>query len=147
MKNNRAKFFLSLLFVVMANALVWAQPANDNCNNATNIGALPTPGACVSGLQDGATVTLNNQTTVGATGANPYTYLTGCTGGGNMQSPALDVWYTFTATGTSLNFAISGFPNASIGIWTGSNCNNLTGVACTNIGGGGNGTLIVPTVV
>ncbi|MEW5675980.1 PKD-like domain-containing protein [Flavobacterium enshiense] len=146
MKNIFTKFCLSLLFAIVS-TLAWAQPANDNCNSATSIGSLPTPGVCASGIQDGAAVTLNNQTTVGATGANPYTYLTGCSGGGNMQSPALDVWYSFTATGTSLNFAINGFPNASIGVWTGTNCNSLTGVSCTNIGGGGNGTLVVPTLV
>ncbi|WP_035654647.1 PKD-like domain-containing protein, partial [Flavobacterium saliperosum] len=146
MKNFINKIVLSVIFVTVFGSLSWAQPANDNCNAATSFGSLPTPGACVAGLQNGATTTLSNQTTVGATGANPYVYLTGCSGGGNMQSPALDTWYSFVATGTTVNIAIAGFPSASIGVWTGSNCNNLTGVACTNIGGGGNGTLTVPSI-
>ena len=103
--------FLTLLLSLFA-VLAWAQPANDNCNNATSLGSLPTPGACISGNQDGAPITLNNQSTVGATGANPYPSLTGCASGGDMQSPALDVWYTFVATGTSADVAINGFPNA-----------------------------------
>ncbi|MFN7012909.1 MAG: beta strand repeat-containing protein, partial [Bacteroidia bacterium] len=137
--------FLLVLFLITS-SLAFAQPANDNCNNATSLGALPTPGACISGNQDGAPITLNNQSTVGATGANPYPSLTGCASGGNMQSPALDVWYTFVATGTSADVAISGFPNASIGVWTGNNCNNLTGVSCGNIPAGGNGTISIPTI-
>jgi gliding motility-associated-like protein len=140
LKNTLLTLLLSFFSV-----LAWAQPANDNCNTATNIGTLPTPGACVSGLQDGAPITLNNQSTVGATSPNPYVSLTGCSGGGNMASPALDTWYSFTTTGTLVNIAISGFPNASVGLWTG-NCNNPTGLACTNIGGGGNGTLTVPSL-
>ncbi|MFN7013575.1 MAG: PKD-like domain-containing protein, partial [Bacteroidia bacterium] len=79
--------------------------------------------------------------------ANPYVSLTGCASGGNMASPALDVWYSFTTTGTLANITISGFPNASIGFWTGT-CNGtgLTGLSCTNLGATGNGTLSIPSL-
>ena len=120
----------------------FAQPANDDCANAIDFGSLPTPGACIGGLEDGAPVTLNNQTTENATGENPYSYLTGCTGGGNMTAPALDTWYSFTATGTTANIDISGFPNASLGVWSGT-CGNLAGLACLNVNGSGSGTLTV----
>ena len=138
--------FLLVLFLITS-SLAFAQPANDNCNSATNLGVLPTPGACASGIQDGAAITLTGQSTVNATGANPYVSLTGCSGGGNMASPALDVWYSFTTSGTLANINITGFPNASIGFWTGT-CNGagLTGLSCTNLGGSGNGTLSIPSL-
>ncbi len=130
--------FVSLLL----SQLAFAQPANDDCSNAIDLGTLPTPGACIGGLQDGAAVTLTNQSTTGATGANPYSYITNCTGGGDMTAPAVDTWYTLTASGTILNIAISGFPNASIGAWTGT-CGNLSPSGCINIGASGNGTLTI----
>ncbi|WP_035119035.1 PKD-like domain-containing protein, partial [Flavobacterium cauense] len=145
MKNFITKIVLSVIFITVFGSLSWAQPANNNCSTATSFGSLPTPGACSSGLQDGATVTLSNQTTVGATGASPYVYLTGCTGGGPMQAPALDTWYSFTATGTILNLSIAGFPNASVGIWGGT-CGTPTGIACLNVPAGGNGTITIPSL-
>ena len=129
------KKFLYFFFVFCLSQKLFSQaPANNNCNGATSFGTLPAPGACIGGLQNGAPVTLNNQSTVGATGQNPYNYLTQCTGGGNMAAPALDTWYSFVASGTTINIAIAGFPSASIGLWSGT-CNNLTGVACLNVGG------------
>jgi hypothetical protein len=87
-------------------------------------------------------VTLAGQSTVGATGDNPYTYITNCSGGGDMTSPALDTWYSVIASGTILNIDISGFPNASIGAWTGT-CGNLVAAGCMNVNGTGNGTLTI----
>ena len=121
---------------------VYAQPANDDCTGATSFGSLNTPGACIAGLQNGTTTTLAGQSTVGATGLNPYTYLTACSGGGDMTSPALDTWYSFVATGTTINVSIAGFPNASVGLWEGP-CANLTGRGCMNVNGSGNGTFSV----
>ncbi|MFZ5554667.1 MAG: beta strand repeat-containing protein, partial [Bacteroidota bacterium] len=118
----------------------FAQPANDNPCSATNMGTLPAPGACVGGLQNGAPTTLNNQSTVGATGATPYVYQTGCSGGGQQASPALDTWYSFVASGNQVNVNITGFPNASVALWTGA-CNNLQAWGCANIPAGGSGTL------
>ncbi len=127
--------------------VVFAQPANNVPCSATNMGTLPTPGACTSGLQNGAATTLNSQTTVGATGATPYVYQTGCSGGGQQSAPALDTWYTFTASGTIVNIALANFPNASVAIWTGS-CNNLTAWGCMNVPNGGSASFtVLQTVV
>jgi gliding motility-associated-like protein len=127
-----------------------AQPSNDTPCNAINLGTLPTPGACGAttiGLQDGGPVTVNNQTTVGATGASPYVYQTQCSGGGNQTSPALDTWYSFVASGYIANISISGFPNASIALWTGT-CNNLsTALGCYNAPNGGAGTLTMNQLI
>ncbi|MCG2610982.1 hypothetical protein LZZ90_05635, partial [Flavobacterium sp. SM15] len=142
MKFYKQLLVSALLILFINNA--YAQPSNDNCSNATNLGTLPAPAACtVFPTETGSTVTLNNQTTVAATGASPYSYLTNCSGGGNMQAPALDVWYTFVASGSTVNVTINGFPNASIGVWSGNNCNTLNGVACGNLGGSGNGSVVV----
>lgn len=121
-----------LIISVFVSAIAISQPANDNCANATSLGSLPAPGACTAGLQNGAPVTLNSQTTVGATGSNPYNYLGNCEGGTtDMESPALDTWYSFVATGTTVNIAITGFTGANIGLWEGTNCNNLSGRGCS----------------
>ncbi len=135
---NRTTLLLLCLLFFIGNAL--AQPANDNCGGATNIGTLPTPGACISGLQNGAVTTLNNQTTVAATSPNPYVYQTGCQGGGDMTAFALDTWYVFTATGTTVNIVITGFPGVQMSIYSGT-CGNLLGRGCST-----NGTLNVTQI-
>ncbi|MDG0973828.1 MAG: hypothetical protein P8O07_06675, partial [Crocinitomicaceae bacterium] len=135
------KILLLFLFVGFS-IYAKAQPANDNCASAISLGTLPTPGPCIGGLQNGTAVTLNNQSTVGATGENPYSYLTGCTGGGNMSAPALDTWYSFTASGTTANINLSGFPQANLGVWTGA-CGNLSGLSCLTVGGSGSGSLVI----
>jgi gliding motility-associated-like protein len=146
-KSNFFRNVLSVaasLFVVSA---VFAQPSNDDCTGATDFGSLNAPSnACLGGLQNGTVSTMSGQSTVGATGVNPYTYLTNCSGvGGDMASPALDTWYSFTATGTTANIDISGFPNASVGVWEGP-CSSLTGRGCMNVGAGGAGTLVITQV-
>jgi len=140
MKN--LKYIIAIWCGLFLTEYTFAQPANDDCVGAIGMGTLPAPGPCIAGLQDGAPVTLTNQTTVNATGENPYTYMTNCQGGGDMTNPALDTWYTLVATGTILNVDISGFPNASIGIWQGS-CGNLTASGCGNIPAGGTGTVTI----
>ncbi|HXC06209.1 MAG TPA: hypothetical protein VNZ86_15735, partial [Bacteroidia bacterium] len=76
----------------------FAQPANDNCSGAIALGTLPAPNPCTGASPGvGATSTFN-LTTAGATAENPYIYQTGCNPSGSMSVPALDVWYTFTAT-------------------------------------------------
>jgi gliding motility-associated-like protein len=139
--NLKNKFF-QLAIAVLSALSAYAQPANDGCAGAISLGTLPTPGACTSGLQNGAPTTLNNQTTVGATAASPYVYQTQCTGGGNMQTFALDTWYSFTASGTTGNINISGFPNANVAVYSGS-CGNLLGRGCLILPAGGAGTLVV----
>lgn len=139
------KLFLQILVASSATFSVFAQPSNDGCAGAISLGTLPTPGACISGLQNGTATTLTNQTTVGATAASPYVYQTGCVGGGNMQTFALDTWYSFTASGTTANINITGFPNANIALYSGS-CGNLLGRGCTILPNGGSGTLTVAQI-
>ena len=51
---------------------------------------------------------------------------------------AVDVWYTFVATGTELQVNITGsIANPNVGIWSG-NCLNLTGRGCAVGDAGGN---------
>ncbi len=113
----------------------FAQPANDNCSTAQSLGTLPSPAACPNGL--GATVTVSG-TNINATAPSPYTYLLGCGTGGNQPVPALDVWYSFVASGTNATIVINpGSPalaSPAITLWQGTNCNTLSGVGCDNDG-------------
>ena len=103
----------------------------DDCSNAFDLGSLPTPNSCFGGNPSnygvGAPIT-ENGSTIGATAANPYVYMTGCQGAvPEMANGAVDVWYTFVATGTELQVNITGsIANPNVGIWSG-NCLNLTG--------------------
>ncbi|MBI1838482.1 MAG: gliding motility-associated C-terminal domain-containing protein [Flavobacteriia bacterium] len=141
MKNN-----LLIVFSLLA-LFSFAQPANDNCAGAINLGSLPTPGACSAGLQNGAVTTVTG-TTVAATSDSPFIYQTGCQGSStNMNSPSVDVWYKFTATGTILNINLTGFPNANVALWTGTGgCGSLGGYACS-IGSAGGTTNLVATQI
>ena len=77
---------VTLVFLLFSFAIIFAQPANDNCNTATTV----TPnGTCYGG------------TTVGA--ADSWQGSVGCQGGGNHP----DVWYTFTSTGSQAQFTIT----------------------------------------
>jgi len=132
---------IQLLTIVLFSATAYAQPVNDDCSGAINIGTLLSPGACIGGIQDGAPITLNNQTTVDATSPNPYDYQTACQGGGDMTVFALDTWYMFTASGTTVNVSISGYNNAEMAIYSGT-CGNLLGLGCST-----NGTMVVNQTV
>ena len=115
-------------------AKAFAQPANDNCSTATSIGSLPTPVACPTGT--GATVTYTG-TTVAGTASSPYPYMVGCSTGGSQQSPGIDVWYSFVATGTDLHLTLnSSFASPNVGLWSGS-CASLSGVDCMKGSAGG----------
>lgn len=129
---------LLLICSIFAGVAAFAQPANNNCNTAQSLGTLPTPAACPSG--DGAPVSTTG-TNIGATAPNPYTYLLGCQPSGNQAAPALDVWYSFTATGNVLNISMTGsLASPNVALWTGT-CNNLTGFDCAI--GANNGNLNV----
>jgi large repetitive protein len=142
MKKNT---LLSFIFTFCTIFTMIAQPANDNCASATNLGSLPTPGACSGGLQNG-TATSSSGTITGATPASPYVYQTGCSGGSSTATFANDVWYRFTATGTTVNISISGtISNPNIAFYEGT-CGNLGGRGC-NIGtAGGNGSLTITQI-
>ncbi|MCF8424595.1 MAG: hypothetical protein K9H41_09640, partial [Bacteroidia bacterium] len=129
-----------LLFIILLfSTKAFAQPANNECTTATNMGSLPTPGACVAGLQNGAVVSFTG-TNVGATpslqgNGNSYQSILDCEGVflNDQAGPALDVWYSFVPTGNIVNINISGYGNANFGVWTGA-CNNLQPVGCSTDG-------------
>ena len=132
---------LVLLFTIVFPLVLYSQVGNDDCGNATPLGNLPNPVNCGNGPnanEQGAPVTFNNLTNINSISESPYTTLVNCQGSGNnMASPATDVWYSFVATGNSLDITINGNINQpNVGVWTG-NCGALIGSGC-DIGGGGN---------
>lgn len=130
------KKLIIVLSFILNSILTLAQPANDDCGGAQNLGTLPTPSACPSGVGSFVNVV---GTTINATSPSPYTYLLGCQTGGNQPSPALDVWYKFVASGTQVNINITPgsapvLQSPSITLWIGTNCSTLSGVNCDNNG-------------
>jgi len=144
------KKLLLVTILLLSTLFSFAQvPANDNCSTATNLGTLPTPAACPSGV--GANVNVTNQTNINATAPSPYTTLLGCQTGGNQPGPALDVWYSFVASGNQVNINITPgtapvLQSPAITLWTGT-CGSLVGFNCDNNGtaGGNNSVLFQPT--
>ena len=124
----------------------FSQVSNDDCFNASPLGALPDPANCGNGPNNngqGDPVTFTNLTNVGAQTENPYTTLINCQGSGqDMASPATDVWYSFVPTGLSLDITINGLINdPNVALWTG-NCGTLIGAGC-DIGSGGSLTTTI----
>lgn len=127
-----------LLAPILAFSLVASAqaPANDDCSTATNLGTLPTPNSCTAATNPGMGTSVSTSgTTVGATSAFPYTYQPSCISGGSQAAPSLDVWYTFTISGTVLDVSLtSTFANPNISLWTpataGSGCSNLQALGC-----------------
>lgn len=122
-----------VLLIVLVNFNLYAQPANNNCNTAQSLGSLPATGPCSSGVQNGMPVVVSG-TTIGATATNPAVSILNCQGGtADQAAPANDVWYSFVATGSTLNVNITpGSPalaTPNIGLWTGS-CSNLQAWGC-----------------
>ena len=103
---------LVTIIILLFSLNLFSQVGNDDCANATPLGNLPNPANCGNGPNNngqGAPVTFNNLTNVNSQTENPYTTLVNCQGGGqNMASPVTDVWYSFTATGNSLDITING---------------------------------------
>lgn len=127
------KIFSLLILTTIITVQAFAQPANNNCNTAQSLGSLPTPGACIAGVQNGAATTVAG-TTIAATATSPAVSILNCQGGSADQfAPSLDVWYSFVATGTTVNINITpGSPalaNPNIGLWTGP-CSSLTAQGC-----------------
>ena len=142
------KKLLLITSFLLTTLISWAQvPANDNCNTAQNLGTLPTPAACPSGV--GAAVNVSG-TNIGATYPMPYTTLLNCQTTGNQPGPAMDVWYSFVASGNqvSINITPGAVPvlqSPAITLWTGS-CGSLVGFNCDNNGtvAGNNSALFQP---
>ncbi len=109
-------------------------PANDICTGAISLGALPTPNPCTGGNGLGAPINTTGSNLC-ATAADPYVSVINCQGGGDMASPALDVWYEFEVTGNQLDIDITNaMTNTSLGLWqdTGLGCGNLQAAGCAN---------------
>lgn len=140
------KRLITMLTILLFSCAAYSQiPANDNCSTAQNLGTLPTPATCPSGV--GAAVNVAG-TSINATAPSPYSYLLGCQTGGNQPAPALDVWYSFVASGNQANITITPgsapvLANPAITLWNGSNCASLIGYGCDNNGtAGGNNTAL-----
>ena len=122
-------------FVPNCTSPICTSPTPDDCNSACSLGILSTPPACPA-----TDVVVDNfcLSNVGATAENPYTYLTNCQGviGNDMASPAIDVWYSFTATSTSATFSVTGLNSPNIALYQGVNCTNSFGLGC-NTGSAG----------
>lgn len=137
------------LFAFLGSSIeTFAQVANDDCTTATSLGTLPAPAACTgTGTKRGATVTLTNQTNVGATASNPYPYTAACAI--NTASIPNDVWYSFTASSYQASIAVSAgtgtFTNPVITFWSGT-CGNQASSGCIT-GAAGAATLVVYQLV
>ena len=110
-----------------ANNIGAVSPGN-TCASAINIGTLNAACPC-----DGATITPTqlSGTMTGATASSPYVFQQACDGtGGDMASPAGDVWYRVTVSGPelTLNFT-SSLSQVNIGLYTGG-CAGLTAIGC-----------------
>jgi gliding motility-associated-like protein len=138
------KLLIILAFLISSMVSIAQVPANDNCSGAQNLGTLPTPAACPSGI--GTAVTVGG-TNINATYPAVYTTLLGCQTGGNQPGPAFDVWYSFVASGNIATINITPGPvpvlaSPAITLWRGS-CAGLIGVNCDNNGTvGGNNTAV-----
>lgn len=132
--------FISLISV----SIIVAQPGNDDCLSAQDIGALPSPSCSVS-VGFGAPVTITG-TLVGAIPSSQYHYLTSCSGAGGsvMSNPANDVWYKFTATGYQLVVNVtSTFSNPNVALFSGSCTSLYAAVGGCAVGTGGTVSLTV----
>ena len=137
MKNKVFLFFiLAELFCVK----LFAQPANDDCSGAINIGTLPAPAACPSGLGN---VVATNGTLVGATPSVPYLTQPNCTGG-TQASFANDVWYIYTASSNTGVFSVNSmFATPNIAIYSGTCLLMGGGVGGCAVGAGGTVSITV----
>lgn len=142
------KYILILIScITLFSSKAFAQPANDECATAQNLGTLPAPAACPSGA--GTAVTAAGTITA-ATPGNPYIYQNGCSGAGgpNMGVPANDVWYSFVASGYEAVITVnSTFANPNIAMYAGSCASLGGGVGGCAVGTGGTATLTVEQMV
>jgi|GEM_PF-1803571 len=124
-------FYLLFVSVLLT---VFSYSQGDDCANALDLGALPTPETCGNGPNNGEGVdVVNNLTNVGAIAENPYNSLLDCQGGtADQATPAADVWVTFVASGQVLDITMtSGLAGANISIYQGTTCGALNPLFCT----------------
>ena len=122
------KTTLRTLLLILMPIIGYTQ--GDDCATATFIN-LPAPNPCPA---ESGTVVSTNLTNIGATGPVPYVSIINCLGdpapGDDMYSPAVDVWVSFTVTGTVLDLDItSTMSGVSWGLWSGP-CTDLVPEAC-----------------
>ena len=138
---------LIIALLLGLNLKVFAQPTNNECAGAISLGTLPAPGgACSGGFFNGAP-TVISATSVSSTGANPYTFISGCNGVATPPAPAKDVWYSFVASGYTVNITVSGgtLGAAYIALYEGT-CGNLRGRGCA-VGTGATTSLQIGQIV
>ncbi|MCF8408411.1 MAG: gliding motility-associated C-terminal domain-containing protein [Crocinitomicaceae bacterium] len=138
------KIIITFLFLV---SIFYSYSQGDNCATAFNLGTLPAPAGCSGGATGIGTPVTHNGTNVGSTSGNPYIALIDCgTGTADMASPALDVWYSFVASGPTVVIGFSNitgtFGTPQIGLYYGS-CNSLTPAGCNVDGSPGSFTGVV----
>ena len=144
--NFKFSYMKNILILVGTLFLATFSFSQNNCNDAIDLGIVPSDAQCgpggTSGLGSFTTPIGANTNTVDA--SNPYTYIPDCQGGtADMPLFAEDMWFSFEATATVLNVAltnIQGFSEVNVGFFTGS-CAQLVGLGCqigTGITGGDN---------
>lgn len=146
MKKFLPGLLITLFLSVFISSAAFAQPTNNECAGATSLGTLASPGgACSGGFFHGTPTTIAT-TSVGSSGANPYTYIAGCSGG-TAPAPAKDVWYSFVASGYTVNITVSGgtLGAAYIALYEGT-CGNLQGRGCV-VGAGATTSLQIGQIV
>ena len=133
------KKIILLSHLLLSSFLLLAQPVNDTCTTATDLGSLPTPGACTGPIQNGLPVIASiGTTTIGATLPVSFMSIASCSSG-----PQRDVWFKFTATGSTVNINITPgaapfLANPVIDLYKGT-CGSLLPVGCA--AGNASGTL------
>lgn len=141
--NVKIKHIILFALLMLNTLVVFSQVANDDCFNATPLGTLGAPPACVAGNDSmvGAISTFNNLTIVNSIAEQPYSALINCQPDGvtPMSLTATDVWYTFVNSGNAVTININGNiqnPNISLYDGTALGCGGLIGRGCA-IGSGG----------
>src|SRR5688572_29800221 len=98
MSMKRFKLFNLLVLLLMGLGCSSAYSQGNTCATAYSFGSLPNPATCSGGGSGLGSSVSHSGTNVGATAANPYTYIPDCgSGTTDMASSALDVWYSFVA--------------------------------------------------
>lgn len=121
----------TLLLLVATFVLGFAQPSNDDCTNAINLN-LSSPSPCPSTVPS---VDVFSHTNVDATPITPYPTFTGCNSG-STTGPAAEVWFTFVASANIIDITVTGLSQPNIVLFSGTNCDFLSGIDCSS----GNGS-------